>query len=271
VRKLGPGRLHGRVLKSREVSGFILTEAEHPPGVRLSQHAHENGYFCVPITGSYLERCGSQEVICKSATLAFRGAGVTHSAVLNNSVCRVFVLEVPLQWLERLREESLAIKSTLECVGGALPRLGLRLNHEFHKTDSAAPLVMEGLALEMLAEAARQSNTTLSRRAPSWLQRAREIILEEFLQTLTLAQIASEVGVHPVHLATAYRKNYGVTVGESVRRLRIDHARTDLKGNLPLTVIALRAGFADQSHFSRVFKACVGTTPSKYRRMLQNS
>ncbi len=271
MKKLPPSHLHGRILKSREVSGLIFSEAEYPARTCLPQHSHENGYFCLPLQGNYTERCGSREIACEPATLAFRGSGVAHGAVLHDAVCRIFVLEVSLRWVERLREESLTLRSTLEISGGALPRLCARLNHEFHRADSAAPLAMEGLALEMLAEAARQPATRSSRTIPLWLKRAREMIIEQFLQTLTLAQIASEVGVHPVHLATEYRQNYGVTIGESVRRLRVEHARTDLKGNLPLAVVALRAGFADQSHFSKAFKASVGTTPARYRRMVRNS
>jgi AraC family transcriptional regulator len=89
---------------------------------------------------------------------------------------------------------------------------------------------------------------------------------------LTLAHVAAQVGVHPVHLATTFRRKYGVTVGEFVRRLRIEHACAELlKKDLPLTAIALQAGFADQSHFSKVFKSYVGTTPAKYRRSILSS
>jgi hypothetical protein len=36
--------------------------------------------------------------------LAFRASGVTHEDVLHDAVCRVFVLEIPPRWLERLGE-----------------------------------------------------------------------------------------------------------------------------------------------------------------------
>ena len=92
------------------------------------------------------------------------------------------------------------------------------------------------------------------------------MIIEHFPETLQITQIAAAVGVHPVYLATAFREKFGVTVGEFVRRLRIEHACDELKkGDLPLATIALQAGFVDQSHFSRLFKLYVGTTPAKYR------
>jgi AraC family transcriptional regulator len=98
------------------------------------------------------------------------------------------------------------------------------------------------------------------------------MIVENFPETLKLTQIAAEVGVHPVYLATAFRQKFGVTIGEFVRKLRIEHACAELmKGDLPLAAIALQAGFVDQSHFSKVFKLYVGVTPHKYRNIVRSS
>jgi AraC family transcriptional regulator len=204
-----------------------------------------------------------------------------HEAHLHDTNVRVFMMEISPRWIERLREDSLTLRSTFEFSGGPLPHLGFQLNREFHKTDGAARLAIEGLAIEVLAQAARQSSTKCISRpgvkselrtTPLWLCRAREMIAEHFAETLTLAYIAAQVGVHPVHLATTFRQKYGVTVGEFIRKVRVDHACAELmKDNLPLAEIALRAGFVDQSHFSKVFKFYVGTTPAKYRRILRSS
>jgi AraC-like DNA-binding protein len=40
-------------------------------------------------------------------------------------------------------------------------------------------------------------------------------------------------------------------------------------GQIPLSVIALDAGFSDQSHFTRVFKQAFGETPGQYGRTLR--
>lgn len=265
VKRLEPGELHGSVLAKREVSGFQLSLAEHAACSSLPKHAHENGYFCFPLTGSYTERCGSFEVACKPSSAAYRAAGTEHSAVLGDARCRVFVVEIPERWMARLDKGFLTVRATLDIQDGALPLLGRQLSREFLRTDAASALCIEGLTLQMLAEAARQASAPL-RSVPAWLQRARELIHDEFHRTLTLDLIAFEVGVHPVHLATAYRKAYGLTIGEAVRRLRVEQACDELKGSLPLAMVALRAGYADQSHFTKAFKAYVGTTPARYRR-----
>jgi AraC family transcriptional regulator len=74
--------------------------------------------------------------------------------------------------------------------------------------------------------------------------------------------------VHPVHLAQAFRKFYHCTIGDHVRSLRIDFACRQLTmTKLPLSEIALLAGFADQSHFTRTFKEALGLPPSQYREL----
>jgi AraC family transcriptional regulator len=84
---------------------------------------------------------------------------------------------------------------------------------------------------------------------------------------VTLSALASAVGLHPVYVARAFRARYGCAVGEYARRLRIGRAARELAdGTQPLAVIAAQAGFADQSHFSRVFRRHTGLSPSAYRR-----
>jgi AraC-like DNA-binding protein len=52
-----------------------------------------------------------------------------------------------------------------------------------------------------------------------------------------------------------------------VHGLRIEWARTRIaRDDTPLADLALDAGFADQAHFSRVFRRVTGSTPSQYRR-----
>ena len=90
---------------------------------------------------------------------------------------------------------------------------------------------------------------------------------DRYHETLTLSDVAGAVGVHPVHLACTFRRHYGCSLGDAVRRRRIEFAA----GRLAVTAdsladIARAAGFADQSHFSNTFKKVMGMTPSVFRR-----
>jgi AraC family transcriptional regulator len=150
---------------------------------------------------------------------------------------------------------------------GGIRQLATRIIDELAHPDSVTPLLVEGLALEMLAMAARLDSVRVDSVAPPWLLRVRDLLHEKFAERLDNTEIARMAGVHPVHLARTFRKHYRMSIGSYVRSLRLDWAAARLAAsNEQISDIALRAGFADQSHFTRHFRSHTGTTPLRYRR-----
>jgi AraC-like DNA-binding protein len=108
----------------------------------------------------------------------------------------------------------------------------------------------------------RRTLPAAARIPPPWLERAREILHAGFTAPPTLARLADTVGVHPVYLASAFHKHYGRTIGDYVRRLRIEFACRELSSSeAPLAAVALAAGFSSQAHFSTTFKRLTDLTP----------
>ena len=108
----------------------------------------------------------------------------------------------------------------------------------------------------------------MSLQAPHWLKHATEIVESRFLERLTLAEIASQVGVHYVHLSRQFHKYNRCTIGDLIRRRRVQYASHLLAhSRTPLAEIALTCGFSDQSHLSFLFKRYMGLSPSKFRRL----
>jgi AraC family transcriptional regulator len=137
---------------------------------------------------------------------------------------------------------------------------------ELARPDPVTRLALEGAAFELLAILGRLKFD----RRPMWLKRARDLLHDGFSTPLTLRTISEEVAVHPVHLARTFRRHFGVSVGEYVRRLRVEHAKVLLGStNHKLSVIAQAAGFADEPHFSRVFRRITGMTPGYFRTSLK--
>ena len=108
--------------------------------------------------------------------------------------------------------------------------------------------------------------------SPRWLQQAKDLLHARFNENLTLAHIAQNVGVHPVHLAQTFHKTYHCTIGDYMRKLRIEYACHELATSAkPIVDIAMETGFCDQSHFTRTFKRAIGAAPSQYRESLRGS
>lgn len=267
------GGCGGETLRAREVAGLKLAEVAYRSRLNLQQHAHEHALFCLVLRGAHEERYGSRRHLCKPNTLTFKPAGETHSNQMQQSGARCFSIEMDSQWLKRVPPESEFLQSPARFSGGSPTWLATRLHREFQQPpDQMGPLAMEGLALELLAEVSRHRAPLGANGEPGWLETAREFLQEQFMQPLTLAQVAAPAGVHPVSLARAFRRAYHCTVADYVRKLRVDFACRRLAGaDVPLAEIALSAGFSDQAHFCRTFKRLTGLTPSQCRALSRRS
>ncbi|WP_227310624.1 helix-turn-helix domain-containing protein [Acidisoma cellulosilyticum] len=84
---------------------------------------------------------------------------------------------------------------------------------------------------------------------------------------ISFADVARECRLSRSHFARAFKQSTGFPPHRWLQQRRVEHARDLLlKDKLTLAEIAVRCGFADQSHFNRVFLSHAGTTPGTWRR-----
>jgi AraC-like DNA-binding protein len=102
--------------------------------------------------------------------------------------------------------------------------------------------------------------------APISLDRARERLRTALDSTLSLDELARDVGVNKFVLIRRFRAKTGATPHQYRMLMRIESARVGLARGVPMVEIAHEVGFADQAHFSRAFKRVLGVTPSVYAR-----
>jgi AraC-like DNA-binding protein len=105
--------------------------------------------------------------------------------------------------------------------------------------------------------------------APWQERRAKELMDASIGERIPLARLAAECGLSVRHFARAFRQSTGVPPHRWLLRLRVERAAELLRNRaLPLADIAIACGFADQSHFTRVFAALMGTSPNTWRRAI---
>lgn len=103
--------------------------------------------------------------------------------------------------------------------------------------------------------------------APWRVRKIDRFIAENLDRKLNLEILAPLVRLSCSHFARACRNTFGLSPRELVIRRRIERAQTLIRGSrTPLSQVALECGFADQAHFSRLFRRVVGTTPGQWRR-----
>ncbi|HKS26755.1 MAG TPA: AraC family transcriptional regulator [Pyrinomonadaceae bacterium] len=264
------GHFPTKVTRSREVAGFILTETSYASNQKLSRHFHEHANFIIVLRGTFTEHFGRKTRWCEPSSLIFRPPGELHADHFHEAGGSCLTIEIPTKWWERRHEYLTPLKDSADFRNDILTTTTARLYGEFRRTDSSSSLAIEGLTLEMIAEVSRLNVKKSSLPSEGRVERAREIIHAHFSEHLTLSLIAEAVGAHPVYLAREFRHRYHCTVGEYVRRLRIQSACREMaSSDATIAEIASAAGFFDQSHFSRTFKRLTGTTPAEYRKNIR--
>lgn len=262
-----PCSYHGRSLNSRVVNGLSLMEAVYDSNLELPKHSHRHAGFCLILQGAYTESYGKTTLNCRPSYVKFQPAEEVHADVYGNELVHSFIIELESGWLTRMRAYDLVMNRPAVFRDSTVVWLMMKLRKEYLSRDEAARLAIEGLMLELIAETSRSRPKDLTHNRPRWLDQTKEFLHERFSEPLTLSHIAEAVGVHPVYLANSFRRHYNCSVGEYLRRRRIEAACYKLSNTkTPLVDIALATGFSHQSHFSRVFKQMTGLTPTQYRK-----
>jgi AraC family transcriptional regulator len=251
----------GRSLRRLETPGLCLVETLHPRGLATPFHEHEHACLNFVLDGCYREDLGRGLGAFGPQWVGFRPAGERHRNDFREGWARALLVE--------LRSPELAPEHPL---GGpswtrdpAAAALGLRIWHELAGPDELSPLSIEEWSLALFERAARANET--AGLGSARVRRVEELLHAGWRDPWTLTRLAAAVGLHPSHLARAFHALHGCTIGEYLRRLRVNEvARRLVLGDEPISFLALEAGFADQSHCTRAFHRQLGLTPAAYRR-----
>jgi AraC family transcriptional regulator len=260
------GEFYSPVEARLRTDDVLLTALRQPCSRTIPRHEHELAYITVVLGGDYREGDHGKLDDLLPFTASFNPTGVQHASVIGPAGVSFFTIELRDGLLRQLGL-SLPQQKALDRGAGAMLWPGLRLYSAF-KTQTADPLVLESHVLELLGAITGAGFAEKS--APRWLGRVKERMHEEFRDNIRISNLAEDAGVHPVHLARAFRAQEGRTPGDYLQRLRVRAACPLLcDRDYPLAIIAAECGFADQSHFTRVFRKFTQSTPAQFRRAVR--
>ncbi len=250
--------------------GVTLVERVHAAGSVIPWHAHDGASLCLVLDGAFVEYSRGRALDCDPSSVKFTPAGERHWNHFHAGDVRGFMVEIDVAKHHSVAPFEAALSRSSQFHGGAQVLLARRIHAEYRARDTASPLAIEGLLLELLALVARGGDGPVRRRGqPAWVRQAFDLVHAQRDAVLTLSAVAGAVGVHPATLARGFRRAYGCTLGQMQRRLRLEFAAHRLVSTeLPLAEIAECAGFFDQSHFTNAFRRHAGMPPLQYRRAM---
>lgn len=129
--------------------------------------------------------------------------------------------------------------------------------------------VLQAMAVHLAATYGVMIEERVSARGLSaqQLRQAMDLMMSRLDGSLTISEVAEAVGLSPSYFSRQFREAVGVHPHQWLLRQRVEKAKALMTtSSFTLSQIALAAGFADQSHFTRVFSRLEGMTPNAWRR-----
>ena len=133
------------------------------------------------------------------------------------------------------------------------------------------PLALDALVLQLAqgllrSSAAGLTSTLRCRVDLPAVERGRDF-LQSRLTIVPSGEVERVTGLDRYQFARQFHAVYGTSPYRYSVMRRLDVARGWLRDARPLAETALEAGFADQAHFTRTFKAAFGMTPGRYVKL----
>lgn len=270
MRELNSGRYFGSAIKNRNIGGIWTSLARYDDSlcskrpIHNDWHFHQNPHFSFILEGGNIERRKTSSAESLPGQVCFYHAGEPHQNVNVLYPSKNFNVEIDTNFLSRYDLDKSMIDSA-----AAFPNIKfmmLRIYKEAVHHTEMSELAVHSLILGIFSK--KEPDAKRTSPLPHWADKVIQILRDRWDENLTLRELSKASDVHPTTISKHFPRYFSCTLGEYVRRIRIEKSLAIIKqSNDSLTDIAHRCGFADQSHFTRVFKDLTGFKPNSFRRI----
>lgn len=264
--QLAHGRFYGDYQRERRLREIALAElAPTVPESEVAPHVHADAHCLLLLAGEYISNAIGMPPLARGPLLIVNPPGTEHRDRFRGLEGRFFTVSLTAaHWRVMTAERQLSLVARRLEAGALAQAFGLRF--ELQHWDEHSPLAVECRLHALLDEAAIDMRLD-SAHAPDWLMRVREQLEDQWRTQPGIAALAHTAGVHPVYLARAFRRHFGCTPADYLRRCRLQRAASLLSDSRRgISEIAADCGFVDHAHLTRAFQARYGCTPSMHRR-----
>lgn len=245
---------HGAETDLYVAPGIRVVRVEHPSEQQIDAHGHDWACLTVYRCGSYTEQVAAEEIAIDAPAAVFHPPGRQHANRVGAMGLETTSFLFDPSLLRKV-VSSRALCDGRAWRGGAVARAAQELVRNAARPGADPTALMSRFLQAALIAAAAH--------VPSWLATASRAIS---VDSMTTAQIAQRLNLHPAWLARAYLHATGESIQATTRRHKVERALALIRStSLPLAQIAADVGFCDQSHMVRCFHAVIGRAPSAVR------
>lgn len=256
------GQYQGGMIKKLDVEGCIISNTFYTEQQRSDWHAHENAHLSLLFSPSKGET-KSKEMYADNKGMIFTyHEGQVHRFTTQKGMATSANIEIDKAFLEKYGISFSTFKKNLLQKENA-KSLIIHAQAELFGKDHNKELNVLSILLEMMSSKPKEYGNH-----PVWLEKLKELLNDKWNESLTLDNIALELGVHPVTISKYFRKYFGLTLGQYRRKIRVENSLSLIKSQkMSLSEIAHFCNYSDQSHFIREFKKHTGLKPLDFKRM----
>lgn len=261
--------------------GGIVLDNYAVPAILIPRHEHPEDFLHLVVSGS-----ATYEVNTRGQTLRFIGSPGTLFILPRGTVDEI-------RWEGPTRRIAAAIQPQLlaNSLGENAEERDIELTAHWNLSDRhVSTLLMEmtadledgspigqiygeslanALAVYLLKRYAVRRRTPIVYRGglPGYrLKRVLDYIADNLAENLSLSQLATVADMSPHYFSELFKQSMGRTPHNYVLLQRIERAKQQLRDpKRNVTEAGLEAGFQNPSHFARMFRRLVGSTPSRFR------
>jgi AraC family transcriptional regulator len=266
MKQLQTGQFYGRTTETIYLDGVTLTDTEYTED-KVDWHYHKNAYFTFILLGRLIEGNKKETYNCSAGSLLFHNWQEPHFNTKSTGFTRGFHIEIEQKWMDNLTFNSNNLEGNIHILDPDLKLLMYKIFKETKINDNTTAISLQGLLMQTL-DSLQRKQETLIKRKPMWVTKINEILHDQFSEKLSLIDLSNILGIHPVHLSRDFSKYFQCSLGDYIRKLKIEKSLSLLSNEKnSLMDITFECGFADQSHFIRCFKEITGINPLAYRKL----
>jgi AraC family transcriptional regulator len=260
---LSEGKTTGKIINSVKNSGAIISTTHYSiDECNQGMHYHENPHICFLFQGGDIESRNNYSYQRKTGDIYFYYAGEKHASISRESISKHTNIEFGEIFIKKFNlSESKIEKAVKDNLDAGF--LILKIQQEMLIDDNCSHLAIQTLLLNLI-----DSSNSNNKNPPQWVKLLDNLLNDRWNEQITLDELAAAIDKYPTTISKHFRKYFSCTLGEYLRKIRINKSIPLIKNTLlPLTEIALHCGFADQSHFTRNFKELTGFLPKEFRKI----
>lgn len=252
----------GTCRRRAEMGDLRVLDVEYPGGLDQPAHSHARASVTVVLRGEIEEAAADGWSVAGPMTVLVKPAGAVHADRFRGAGARTVAIDIgpatSRAWglagpnpearmytdVPSMCAAVLALRRAIDCPDAALGSAGAALGAALQRIQHPPTAAHADDRLDVVRRRLSRGD------APA------------------MEALARALGMHPVALARAFRRRFGVSPSSYAKGARSLRAASSIAAtDRSLARIACECGFADQSHMTRAVGAALGITPSRLRSL----